>query len=219
MPKLKFTTSTLLHTFIHSSWTYRSCRLTADVPTVDRASNRSGSTRAIALHIFRAFRRVWHASLLHKIKSYGISGQIFGLIFSFLSNRRLWMGSLHKNIQLMLVLLKVPFKAQGPTLFRIYINDLPDYTIYNITIYTNEGTLYFKCDQASDLWQQLGFVSELESNLQDTVKWDRKWLVDFNAGKTQLFLFDRSNITGVKIDVEYHWCENGWVCSSGKIIS
>ena len=26
--------------------------------------------------------------------------------------------------------------------------------------------------------------------------WGRKWLVDFNAGKTQLVLFDRSNNTG-----------------------
>ena len=41
------------------------------------------------LDTLKAFDRVWHAGLLHKLKSYGISGQIFGLIFSFLSNRRL----------------------------------------------------------------------------------------------------------------------------------
>ena len=44
-------------------------------------------------------------------------------------------------------------------------------------------------------------VSELESDLQDTVDWGRKWLVDFGAGKTQLILFDRSNNTGA-IDVK-----------------
>ena len=31
--------------------------------------------------------------------------------------------------------------------------------------------------------------------------WGRKWLVDFNTGKTQLVLFDQSNNTGV-IDVK-----------------
>ena len=36
-------------------------------------------------------------------------------------------------------------------------------------------------------------ASELESDLRDTVDWGEKWLVDFNAGKTQLVLFDRSN--------------------------
>ena len=39
-----------------------------------------------------------------------------------------------------------------PTLFLLYINDLPDDVICNIVIYTNDTTLYSKCDQASDLW-------------------------------------------------------------------
>ena len=41
----------------------------------------------MALDISKAFDRVWHAGLLHKLSSYGISVQIFDLIFSFLSNR------------------------------------------------------------------------------------------------------------------------------------
>ena len=70
-------------------------------------------------------------------------------------------------------------------------------------MYSDETTLYSKCDQESGLCQQLELASELESDLQGTVDWGRKWLVDFNAGKTQLVLFDRSNNTGaiyVKID-------------------
>ena len=42
---------------------------------------------------------------------------------------------------------------------------------------------------------------ELESDLRETVEWGRKWLVDFNVGKTQLVSFDRSNNTGA-IDVK-----------------
>ena len=33
----------------------------------------------------------------------------------------------------------------------------------------------------------------VESDLQDTVDWGRKWLDDFSAGKTQLVWFDQSN--------------------------
>ena len=58
-----------------------------------------------------------------------------------------------------------------------------------------------KCDQASDLWQQLELASELKSDLRDTVDWGKKWLVDFNAGKTQLVSFDQSNNTDA-IDVK-----------------
>ena len=56
--------------------------------------------------------------------------------------------------------------------------------------------LFSICDQASDLWQQLELASELGSDLRDTVDWGRKWLVDFNTGKTQLVSFDRSKNTG-----------------------
>ena len=55
--------------------------------TVARAFNRSGATRAVALDISKTFNRVWHDGHLHKLKSYRISGQIYGLISSFLSNR------------------------------------------------------------------------------------------------------------------------------------
>ena len=89
----------------------------------------------------------------------------------------------------------------SPTLFLLYVNDLPDDVICNIGVYPDDTTLYSKCDQASHLWQQLALASELESDLQDTVDWGRKWLVDFNAGKTQLVLFDRSNNNG-SIDVK-----------------
>ena len=44
-------------------------------------------------------------------------------------------------------------------------------------------------------------ASELESDLQETVDWGKKWLVDFNAGKTHLVSFDQSN-NNVSIDVK-----------------
>ena len=70
---------------------FRSSRSNADLLTVvsdriARAFNRSGATRAMALDISKAFGRVWHGDLLHKLRSWGISGQIFGLISSFLSS-------------------------------------------------------------------------------------------------------------------------------------
>ena len=79
------------------------------------------------------------------------------------------------------------------TLFLMYTNDIPDDVICNIAICADGSTLYSKCDQASDLWQQLKLVSELESDIRDTVEWGKKWLVDFNAAKTQLVSFDQSN--------------------------
>ena len=88
------------------------------------AFNRSGATRAVSLDISKAFDRVWRTGLLHKLKSYEISGQIFGFITSFLSLRVVMDG---KSSQ------RYPVNARvsqgsilGPTRFLIYINDFPD---------------------------------------------------------------------------------------------
>ena len=129
----------------------------------------------MALNIFMAFDRIWHAGLLHKLMSYGISGQIFGLISYFLSNRRLGVVLDGKSSQEYPVNAGVPQGSiLGPTLFLLYINDLPDDVICNIAIYTDDTTLYSKCDQASELWQQLELASELESDIGDTVDWNKK---------------------------------------------
>ena len=51
------------------------------------------------------------------------------------------------------------------SLLVLYINDLPNNVICNIAIYADDTTVYSKCNQAYDLWQQLELASELESNL------------------------------------------------------
>ena len=53
----------------------------------------------------------------------------------------------------------------GPTFFLLYSNDLPDNVICNIDVYADDTTLYSKCDQAFDLWQQLEVAYEYESDL------------------------------------------------------
>ena len=93
-----------------------------------------------------------------KVKSYGISDQVFGLISSFVNNRqlRLVLGGMSSQ--------EYPVNAQGfilgPKIFLLYINDLPDDVICNIAIYA-DTTLYSKCGQASDLWQHLELACEL----------------------------------------------------------
>ena len=132
----------------------------------------------MALDISKAFDKVWHAGLLHKLKSYGISGQIFGLISSFLSNRRLRVVLDGKSSQEYPVNAGVPQGSiLGSTLFQLYINHLPDHVICNIAIYTDDTTLYSKYDQASDMWQQLELASELESDQRDTVDWCKSGLL------------------------------------------
>ena len=119
--------------FSDFQYDFRSSRSTADLLTVvsDRiatAFNRSGATQAVALDISKVFHRVWHAGLLHKLQA-ALDG---------------------KSSQEYPANAGVPQRfILGPTLFLLYINDLPDAVICNIVIYADDTTLYSKCDQAS----------------------------------------------------------------------
>ena len=67
---------------------FRSSLSTADLLTVvsdriARAFNRSGATRAVALDISKVFDRVWHAGLLHKLKSMGFQVRYLALFLLF----------------------------------------------------------------------------------------------------------------------------------------
>ena len=51
----------------------------------------------------------------------------------------------------------------------LHYSCLPDDVICHIAIYADDTYLYFKCDQAFDMWQQPELAPELESDLRDTV--------------------------------------------------
>ena len=63
--------------------------LTVVFDRLARAFDRSGTFGAMVLDISKGFHRVWHAGLLHKLISQGISGWLFGFVLSFLRNDRL----------------------------------------------------------------------------------------------------------------------------------
>ena len=149
--------------FSHFQYGFRSSQSTADLLTVvsdriARAFNRSGATRAVALDISKAFDRVWHFFFTNlSLKIFQVRYLALFLLFSVIYGFEwFWMKSSQEY----------PVKAGipqgfilGPTLFLLYIYDLPLDVSCNIAIYADDATLYSKCDQAYDLWQHLQLVS------------------------------------------------------------
>ena len=165
---------------------------------IARDFNRSGATQTVALDISKAFDRVWHAGLLHKLRSYGISGQIFGLI-SFLINRRLRVVLDGKSSQ------EYPVNSGvaqgsilGPTIYTLMTFLMMLSVILLSMLMIPPSTLnvirHLICGNKWNWFLHLNLIWE-------TLDWGRKWLVDFNAGKTHLVSFDQCNNTGA-IDVK-----------------
>ena len=76
----------------------------------------------------------------------------------------------------------------GPTLFLIFINDLPDNILNSfIDIFADDSTLYESPNETNDTFEK---VSEnISNNLSSIVNWGKRWLVTFNATKTNSVIF------------------------------
>ena len=106
---------------------------------IGRAFNRS---KAVALDISKVFDWVWDVGLCQKPKSYGIFGQIFNVFSSFLIKKRLRVIQDENYSQEYPLNAEVPQGSiVGPALLLLYINDLFDDVICNITIYADDATL------------------------------------------------------------------------------
>ena len=174
-------------------------QLTVVSDRITRAFNRPGATWAVALDISKAFDRVWYAGLLHKLRSCGNSGQIFGLVSSFLSNRQLQVVLDGKSSQEYPVNAGVPQGSiLGPTLFLLYINDLADDVICNIAIYAvglgrnkdgREG--YSQICPEKTSWSNIQFI----------------WLVSLCCRSSlELFLNWLRLVVNFFIVLFVHWC-------------
>ena len=107
------------------------------------------------------------------------------------------MGSLHKNIQLMLELLKASFLVLNFSYYTLMTFLILSAILISMLCWW--CFLYSK----SDLFQQLELVSELESDVQDTEETGKEWHVNFIAVKTQLISFDWTSFNDIStIDVK-----------------
>ena len=79
---------------------------------IARAFISSGATRAVALDISKAFERVWHAGLVHKLTSmeFQVRYLVLVCLFSVIDGFEwYWMGSHTKHIYLILEFPEAPF--------------------------------------------------------------------------------------------------------------
>ena len=173
---------------------FRSSQSTADLlivvsDRIARAFNKSVATPAVALDISKAFNRVWDAGL-HKLKSYGMSGQIFGLISSFLSNRWLRVVLDGKSLQeypVMREFFNAPFLVLQFSYYIliVFLTMLSVILLSMLMILLSiQGVIgHLICGNNLNWLLNLNLIHE-------TLNWVKNWLVDFSAGKSQLVSFD-----------------------------
>ena len=110
--------------------------------------NPTRKTRSVFLDISKAFDRVWHDGLLFKLEKNGVSGNLFQLIESFLSDRFQRVLPNGQRSDWETIQAGVPQDSiLGPLFFLIYINDLADNLNSNVKLFGDDTFLFSEiCD-------------------------------------------------------------------------
>ena len=132
------------------------------------------------LDIKKAFDTVPHKRLLEKLRSYGIKGRIHDWIKNFLADRKQSVQVNETRSQTSDVGSGVP---QGsvlePTLFVIYINDIPESINSSILLYADDSKLFRPLTCTDD-------VEWIQRDLNELQNWSEKWLLKFHPEKCQM---------------------------------
>ena len=162
----------------------RSCetQLITTVQDLAKTMDDKGQTDLILLDFSKAFDKVPHVRLMHKLHQYGIRGSTHKWIKDFLSNRSQEVVLEGKRSLSAPVNSGVPQgSVLGPSLFLIYINDLPSYLSQGSTarLFADDCVLYRTINNTED-------AKKLQIDLNELQRWERDWLMEFHPQKCQV---------------------------------
>lgn len=141
----------------------------------------------IFIDFAKAFDKVSHILLLHKLSFLNIDSQVLTWIHSFLLDRYQYVTANDANSELSPVRSGVPQgSVLGPLLFLIYINDLPNSVRSSLRLFADDCVLYREVSNTTD-------IDALQSDLNSLLDWCRTWRMELNITKCKHLRVSRKN--------------------------
>lgn len=174
----------LLHPKQHGFRANLSCetQLVELVSDISAELDKGKEVDACVLDFSKAFDKVCHAKLIHKMTSMGISKQLADWTTSFLKDRSQVVTIQGTNSTSCPVTSGVPQGSViGPALFLLYINDLPAAVKSRVRLFADDTVIYATTDKSDQLQADLGGLEE----------WERSWNMEFHPAKCEFIRFSR----------------------------
>ena len=147
-------------------------------------------SQAIFFDISKAFDRVWHQGLLHKLHAVGIRGSLLAWFKNYLTDRTQAVVVKGAKSNFLTVRAGVPQGSiLGPILFLLYINDLNDGIVSTTKLFADDTSMYLSQNDEPTRSTMLNL------DLEKINTWAIKWKVNFNCQKTELLNICRRNDT------------------------
>ena len=139
------------------------------------------SLQAIFFDISKAFDKVWHRGLLHKLNAIGIRGQLLTWFQNYLDNRSQAVVIKGSKSDYLPINAGVPQgSVLGPILFLVYINDITKDITSTIKLFADDTSTYLSLND------NITRGEILNSDLNKIHKWATEWKVSFAPEKTDL---------------------------------
>ena len=154
--------------------------LLADVVSLlNKNTDNNKCTCLNLLHLKKAFDIVDHKILLAKLEKYGIRGNVHKLIENYLTDRQQYVNANSTTSDLIKVCCGVPQGSTlGPTLFSLYINDLPNISNFTVRLFADDTALITQDENLSNLGKKVN------GELINVELWLRKNKLSLNCDKT-----------------------------------
>ena len=128
--------------------------------------------------ISKAFDRVWHRGLIHKLRDMGCSESLLKWFTGYLSNRRRRVVLNGLASEWTFITAGVPQGSiLGPLLFLVYINDIVSELQAHVRLFADDTSLYIVVENPNNA------AITLNNDLSFISTWGDDWLVNFNATK------------------------------------
>ena len=148
----------------------------------------------VILDFSKAFDTVPHQKLLHKMRQYGVDGNINAWLCDFLTNRKMRVVIDGEESEAVPVDSGVPQgTVLGPLLFLCHINDLPDSVKSTIRLFADDCLLYQQIKSRED------HIS-LQYYLQNLETWAKTWGMRSNAKKCYIMSINNKSTHFYQLD-------------------
>ena len=148
----------------------------------------------------KAFDVVDHKTLLAKLNSIGVRGNLLSWLESFLCNRTMYVNVNGSRSSEVLVRSGVPQgSVLGPILFLIYVNYLPSYIKNMCKVFADDLKLYLKIRTISVASLAIG-VSSCQRDIDLIRRVAASWGLYFNISKCKGMRFHRRTINWKPLD-------------------
>ena len=153
-----------------------------------KALDNKKDVRIVFCDISKAFDKVWHAGIIHKLESMGIKGPLLLWFRNYLADRYQRVVIEGKESAWGEIKAGVPQgSVLGPLLFLVYINDITNVVKSNIRLFADDTTIFIEVENPETA------AELLNKDLSAVSKWAEQWLVTFSPPKTESMLISLKN--------------------------